>query len=346
MYNKQLLAEERKYASYEYQIKFKTTISESRLIALGVRKIGTVFHEDQFFIPKSQTLRDSDELVRIRKEDGNDILFVYQGPVAHLRKRNRLVKDRLITNDEAERIREEYHDLITISKKRVIFSFGDVYIFLDTVDYLGSFIEFDVEKESDYGKLDALLRALDLDHKDAITFSYFELALIRANMARKAIFSLYSWFEKIAFGMSSSTMTVLGITVGLVSAHQTSVVVIGGIATIAIADSMGDAMSVYTAKRSERGASTNVALRAGLHTLWSKMVFSLSFLIWFLLFPVPIAVYVSIAWGLFILFFIHFLIAYVRGERVTLTIVKHVALALVISCIAFFIGSFVSRFQG
>lgn len=340
----ELINEELKFARYEYQIKFRITIQESELIKLGARKLGTVFHEDRYFIPHGVALKSSNELIRIRKEGEEDLLFTYKGPVANLRMRNRLVVDKQVSEEDVSDVVKKYKEVVTINKKRAVFILGNVKILLDKVDYLGHFVEFDVEKEGDYGLIDPLLEALNLDPKDAIKLSYFELALISVNPVKRTLFSLYYKLEKISFGMSSAIMTVLGVIVGLISAQQSLNAILGGIASIAIADSMADAMGVYMAKRSERGSSAKVAVKSGFYTFWSKLMFSLSFLLWFIVFPLNYAVIISIVWGLIILAFINFLISFVKEENILLDILKNIGLTGLIILASFLIGNLVSSF--
>lgn len=339
----ELINEELKYARYEYQIKFKVDMGESEILKLNARKLGTVFHEDRFFIPRDAVLKNSNELIRIRKEGNEDLMFTYKGPVANLKIRNRLVVNKTINEQEATDIANKYREVLTINKKRSIFILEKIRILLDDVDYLGSFVEFDLEKETDYGLLDPILIKLQLNSSDAIKFSYFELALIGTNPLKRSIFSLYYKLEKFAFGMSSAIMTVMGIIVGLVSAKQPFSAVLGGIASVAIADSMSDALGVYTSKKSERGSSEKLAVRMAFYTFWSKLLFSSSFLVIFLIVPADYAVFISIVWGLTLLAFIHFLISYAQEEKIILNILKNVGLAVLIILISFWVGRLVKN---
>lgn len=339
----ELINEELKYARYEYQIKFKTSVTEAQLIKFGARKLGTVFHEDRYFIPRQTAIRNSDELVRIRKEGEEDLLFTYKGPLANLRMRNRLVVNKQILQKEADEISKNYQEVIAINKKRTIFVLDRVRILLDKVDYLGSFIEFDVEKETDYGLIDPILKNLQLNPNDAIKLSYFELALISVNPFKKTIFGLYYKLEKFAFGASSAIMTVMGIIAGLTSAEQSLSAVLGSIASVGIADSMADSMSVYTAKKSERGSSEKVAMRTALSTFWSKLFFSMSFLAIFILAPTNYAIWVSIFWGLGLLGFMNFLISFVQEENIFWSVLKNIGLAVFIMMVSFWAGSFIKK---
>ncbi|MFB6357478.1 MAG: hypothetical protein ABEJ96_00270, partial [Thiohalorhabdaceae bacterium] len=50
------------------------------------------------------------------------------------------------------------------------------------------------------------------------------------------------------FGMTSGVITTLGLMVGLHSGTRSALAVIGGILTIAVADSLSDAMGVHVSK--------------------------------------------------------------------------------------------------
>lgn len=339
----ELINEELKYSRYEYQVKFKTSIQESDLIKFGARKLGVVLHEDRYFIPRSDSIKNTDELIRIRREGEEDILFTYKGPVANLKMRNRLIVDKQISEDQVADITKNYQEIISINKKRSIFILNKVRILLDKVDYLGAFVEFDVEKEEDYGLLDPIFQALHLDSNDAIKLSYLELALISSSPVKRTLFGLYYKLEKIAFGMSSAIMTVMGMIVGLASAHQSATAIIGGIASVGLADSMADSLSVYTAKKSERGSSEKVAFRNALATFWSKLFFSMSFLVIFMVLPTGYAMIFSIVWGFSLLAFINFLISYVQGESVVWGIFKNISLAIFIVLVSFFVGNLIAR---
>ena len=76
----------------------------------------------------------------------------------------------------------------------------------------------------------------------------------------------------LGFGLASSVITTLGIMIGLESSTSSRLAVIGGIATIAIADAFSDALGVHIAKESEGNFSTVEIWQATLATLFSKMV--------------------------------------------------------------------------
>lgn len=55
----------------------------------------------------------------------------------------------------------------------------------------------------------------------------------------------------LCFGLTSATITTLGLMVGLHSFSGSKVVVIGGILTIAIADAFSDALGIHISEEAE-----------------------------------------------------------------------------------------------
>ena len=189
--------------------------------------------------------------------------------------------------------------------------------------------------------IDPILEKLNLNPDNTIKLSYFEMALISSQPLKRALFKIYYKLESFAFGISSAVMTVMGIIVGLMSANQSISAVIGGIASVGIADSMADALGVYTAKKSEKGSSDKVALKVALATFWSKLFFSASFVVMFMIFPINQALTISIIWGLAVLVVIHFLIAFAKEEKIIWSILKNIGLAIIIILASFWVGSLV-----
>ena len=59
-----------------------------------------------------------------------------------------------------------------------------------------------------------------------------------------------------SFGLTSGIITTLGIIVGLNSGTHSQLAVIGGILTIAIADSLSDAMGIHISEEAENKHSS------------------------------------------------------------------------------------------
>ena len=55
----------------------------------------------------------------------------------------------------------------------------------------------------------------------------------------------------LAFGLTSGTITTIGLMVGLHSGTHSSLIVVGGILTIAVADAFSDALGIHIAEEAE-----------------------------------------------------------------------------------------------
>ena len=94
-----------------------------------------------------------------------------------------------------------------------------------------------------------------------------------------------------SFGIPSGIVTTLGLMVGLNSITQSYLVVIGGILTIAIADSFSDALGIHFAQESENHVSHRDVWKSTVFTFLSKFIFSSIFIIPVLIFELTIAWY-------------------------------------------------------
>jgi len=333
-----LIQKERKFAGYEFQLKIKADIKENDIHRLGARKLGSVLHEDKYFIPKGKRVSETNELIRLRKEGGEDILFTYKGPVANRRVRTRLVINKPIQEKETLDVKKNHDEIVSVNKKRTIFLLDSVIINLDKVENLGNFIEFEVTKKEDCCKIDSLIKRLGLNPQNSIRLSYFELAIMNLSSIQRIFVKIHDKFGKFSFGISSAVLTTLGIVVGLNSATSSLLAVIGGIVAVAIADSSSDSMGMYASKKAERSVSSATAFKSALNVFWAKLIFTLTFVIPFIIFPLPFAIYVCIIWGLILLTFVNIQIAFIQEESIPKTVIKNILIAIVIIIVSYFAG--------
>ncbi|MGB6865995.1 MAG: VIT1/CCC1 transporter family protein, partial [Candidatus Aminicenantaceae bacterium] len=82
-----------------------------------------------------------------------------------------------------------------------------------------------------------------------------------------------------SFGLTSGIITTLGLMVGLHSGTHSKLVVIGGILTIAIADSFSDALGIHISEESENKHTKKEIWESTISTFLSKFVFALTFVV-------------------------------------------------------------------
>jgi vacuolar iron transporter family protein len=339
---KDLIKKEQKFARYEYQIKVKADVSEEDVRKLGARELGSVLHEDTYFLPKGIPLDKVGELIRIRKECGENHLSVFRGMVANEHMRTRLVLTKHVSEKDVVTLTKTHTESISINKRRIIYILDHIVINLDRVENLGSFIEFDVGTRQEYSLIESLMRQLGLSPQEITNKSYFELGLAKFNSQVRLLGNLHARFGKFAFGIASAVLTTLGIIVGINSATASRLAIIGGIVAVAVADSLSDAVGMYSQKVSERGTTPPLAFRCALNTFLGKIIFTLTFIIPFLLLPPQPAILTSILWGMLLMVFVSVQIAFVQEQKIGKIVTQNISIALLVIIVSYLAGYLVA----
>ncbi len=146
-----------------------------------------------------------------------------------------------------------------------------------------------------------------------------------------------------SFGLTSGIITTLGLMVGLSSGTHSKLAVIGGILTIAIADSFSDAMGIHVSEEFENIHTTKEIWEATIATFSSKFVFALTFIIPVLLFKeLSTAVLVSVIWGLSLLSVLSFIMAKQHKTKPWRPVVEHLSIAVIVVVITHYVGCWIS----
>ncbi len=145
-----------------------------------------------------------------------------------------------------------------------------------------------------------------------------------------------------SFGLTSGVITTLGLMVGLHSSTHSKFIVIGGILTIAIADSLSDAMGIHMAEESENKHTTREVWESTFSTFFCKFVFSSIFVLPVLLLKLQKAIIISIMFGLYILLVNSFIIAREQNTNPWKIIGEHVSIAVLVIIATHYIGCFIS----
>jgi vacuolar iron transporter family protein len=149
-----------------------------------------------------------------------------------------------------------------------------------------------------------------------------------------------------SFGLPSGIVTTLGLMVGLNSITQSRLVVIGGILTIALADSFSDAMGMHFSQESDEKLTHRDVWKSTMFTLISKFIFSSIFIIPVLILDLYIAVIISVIIGLYFIFLISLIIARERNDNPIRVITEHILITLFVISLTHFIGKFISNIFG
>jgi hypothetical protein len=119
----------------------------------------------------------------------------------------------------------------------------------------------------------------------------------------------------MSFGLVSGVITSLGLVVGLTVGTQSRIAVIGGIVTIAIADSLSDALGIHI---SEEAESVHSSMEVGE------------------------AVWVSVAWGIALVAALSWYIAGRQMTSRTAVLAEHVGVAVLVVIVSALVGRWVS----
>ena len=148
----------------------------------------------------------------------------------------------------------------------------------------------------------------------------------------------------ISFGLTSAVITTLGLMVGLHSGTGSKLVVLGGVFTIAIADAFSDALGIHVSEEAENVHTTKEIWITTITTFMAKFVFSLTFVVPVLLFPLFTAIIICLIWGLSILIVLSYIMAKAKGEQAWKIVGEHVLIAVIVIAITHWVGDWVATF--
>ena len=147
----------------------------------------------------------------------------------------------------------------------------------------------------------------------------------------------------LSFGLTSGTITTLGLMVGLHSGTHSRIVVIGGILTIAIADAFSDALGIHMSEEAENKHTEKEIWESTISTFVSKFFFALTFMIPVFLFELSTAILVSVIWGLCILALISGNIAKEQRAKPWKVVAEHLAIAVAVIITTHYVGDWIRR---
>lgn len=146
----------------------------------------------------------------------------------------------------------------------------------------------------------------------------------------------------VCFGLTSGIITTLGLMVGLHSGTHSTLAVIGGVLTIAIADAFSDALGIHISQESQDGKKIKEIWESTFSTFFAKLFIALSFLVPILLLQLSEAIVVSVLWGLLLLGILSFVISRDEKEKSWKVVLEHVGIALTVIFITHFVGDWIA----
>ena len=156
----------------------------------------------------------------------------------------------------------------------------------------------------------------------------------------------HSFEVGFSFGITSGIITTLGLIVGLSSGTQSKATVIGGILTIAIADSFSDALGIHISEESEGKHTDREIWQSTIFTFLAKFIFASLFILPVLYFDLPTAVIVSVIIGLSLLSILSYLLSRKQNSKAWNVVLEHLAVAIVVILLTHYAGIWIASIFG
>ncbi len=143
------------------------------------------------------------------------------------------------------------------------------------------------------------------------------------------------------FGLTSGVITTLGMMVGLNASTQSKTAVIGGIIAIAIADAFSDSVGIHISEESEGHHSVREIWEATISTFFFKFLFAMTFVVPVLAWDLPLAILVSVLWGLALIIMFSFHMARQQGIQGYKVVLEHVTIVVLVIFVTHYVGKWV-----
>lgn len=148
----------------------------------------------------------------------------------------------------------------------------------------------------------------------------------------------------IDFSLTSAVITTLGLMVGLNASTQSTIIIIGGILTIAIADSMSDALGIHISQEASKKKTHRDAWESTIATFMGKFFLSLFFIIPIIFLELNTAIILNVMIGLGIISLISYKIAIEKKESVFQKIFEHLIITIMVIVFTQITGSMIRAF--
>ncbi len=155
-----------------------------------------------------------------------------------------------------------------------------------------------------------------------------------------------SFLKGISFGLTSGTITTLGLMVGLSAGTNSRLAVIGGVLTIAIADAFSDALGMHVSEESNEASSNLHVWESTIVTFLAKLIFASTFIVPVILFSLSVAIPVSIIWGGLMLSVMSYVIAKMQQKKALHVIGEHLLIGTIVIVLTHFVGRTIDTMFG
>lgn len=147
---------------------------------------------------------------------------------------------------------------------------------------------------------------------------------------------------RYSFGSTSAIITNTALIIGLDTAVNAKLAIIGSLLVIALADNISDTLGIHMYQESE-GLSQKKVWLLTFTNFFSRLLTSLGFVLIIIIFPLDFAVVLSFIYGLLVLSLVTYLIAANRKINPWFSIIEHLVIAIIVIVLSNFIGSYIIK---
>lgn len=147
----------------------------------------------------------------------------------------------------------------------------------------------------------------------------------------------------IGFGLTSAVITALGTIIGLSAGTHSKTAVLGGVLTVAIADSFSDALGIHVAEESEIKNTQKEVWQATFTTLFTKLTLAATFALPIVLFSLEVALKIDVAWGFLLLTVFSGYVAKKRGGNVIKAVLENLVIGGFVVFSTHFVGRWIKQ---
>ena len=132
--------------------------------------------------------------------------------------------------------------------------------------------------------------------------------------------------------------------IGLNAGTGLKLAVLGGIITIAIADSFSDALGIHISEESQKKNSQKAIWEATITTFFTKLIIALTFILPVILLELRKAIIISIIWGFSLISIFIFVLAKRRVEYTFNAVSEHLLIATIVVITTNYVGKAIAFF--
>jgi VIT1/CCC1 family predicted Fe2+/Mn2+ transporter len=146
----------------------------------------------------------------------------------------------------------------------------------------------------------------------------------------------------VSFGLTSGVITTLGLLVGLSKGTNSKAAVLAGVLTIALADSLSDALGIHMSEESEGVHSSSEIWTSTFTTFVAKLVMALTFVVPVALLPLDTATITAVVWGALILIVLSISQARRRGVDPAPVVFEHLGAGTLVVVASYLVGTWMA----